>query len=184
MPLKAAIKRSIGSGISYNMVLLLDYLFVHRLTGIEGKDGNPLTEVRVICNSLLGLAPWTQRYTPVPKQKNIMTAEKSIKLSQEKSVLKIAFGAEIRAHEAESLLIEKAFFAKLERKYLSDENSGPRADTPVIERPALLPMAEHHTGTTLTSAVFATIFCRGGTRCSISAFHGCPSSSSPWSISF
>ena len=36
-----------------NEVLLLDYMFVHRLTGVEGKDGNPLNEVRVLCNSLL-----------------------------------------------------------------------------------------------------------------------------------
>src|SRR6266540_7314409 len=36
-----------------DQVLLLDYMFVHRLTGIEGKDGNPLNEVRVLCNSIL-----------------------------------------------------------------------------------------------------------------------------------
>src|SRR5229473_1889849 len=36
-----------------DQVLLLDYMFVHRLAGIEGKDGNPLNEVRVLCNSLL-----------------------------------------------------------------------------------------------------------------------------------
>ena len=35
------------------MVLQLEYMFVHRLSGLEGKDGNPLTEVRVLCNSLL-----------------------------------------------------------------------------------------------------------------------------------
>jgi hypothetical protein len=34
-------------------VLLLDYMFVHRFTGIEGKDGNPLNEVRILCNSIL-----------------------------------------------------------------------------------------------------------------------------------
>jgi hypothetical protein len=36
-----------------NQVLLLDHMFVHRLMAIEGKDGNPLNEVRVLCNSLL-----------------------------------------------------------------------------------------------------------------------------------
>jgi hypothetical protein len=36
-----------------DQVLLLDYMFVQRLTGIEGKDGNPLNEVRVLSNSIL-----------------------------------------------------------------------------------------------------------------------------------
>jgi hypothetical protein len=36
-----------------DQVLLLDHMFVHRLTGIEGKDGNPLNKVRVLCNSIL-----------------------------------------------------------------------------------------------------------------------------------
>jgi hypothetical protein len=36
-----------------NMTLVLDRYFVHRLSGAdyEGKDGNPLNEVRVICDS-------------------------------------------------------------------------------------------------------------------------------------
>jgi len=34
-------------------VLALEYMFVHRLTGIEEKDGNPLNELRVLCNSIL-----------------------------------------------------------------------------------------------------------------------------------
>lgn len=32
-----------------DQVLLLDYMFVHRLSGQEGKDGNALNEVRVLC---------------------------------------------------------------------------------------------------------------------------------------
>jgi hypothetical protein len=34
-------------------VLHLDCMFVHRLTRIEGKDGNLLNETRVRCNSIL-----------------------------------------------------------------------------------------------------------------------------------
>jgi len=36
-----------------NMVLVLDSYFCHRSRTIEGKDGNPLNEVRVLCNSML-----------------------------------------------------------------------------------------------------------------------------------
>src|SRR6266516_466385 len=36
-----------------NLVLVLDNLFVHRLRTVEGKDGNPANEVRVLCNSML-----------------------------------------------------------------------------------------------------------------------------------
>src|ERR1700712_3753788 len=36
-----------------NMVLLLDTYFTNRSSTMEKKDGNPLNEVRVICNSLL-----------------------------------------------------------------------------------------------------------------------------------
>jgi hypothetical protein len=34
-------------------VLLLDYMFERRLRAIEGKDGNAVNEVSVLCNSLL-----------------------------------------------------------------------------------------------------------------------------------
>ena len=34
------------------LVLQLDYSFVHRTRNLEGKDGNPLNEVRVLCSSL------------------------------------------------------------------------------------------------------------------------------------
>ena len=38
-----------------NMTLVLDRYFVHRLSGVdyEGKDGNPLNEVRILCDSLM-----------------------------------------------------------------------------------------------------------------------------------
>lgn len=103
-PLNAAIEAF--EAVSFNnMVLILDHFFVHRLRTVEGKDGNPLNEVRVLCDSLM-------------HNNGVMTADKASKLSPARSVLKYQVGDEIKLNEAKFLLISKAFFAEIERKYL------------------------------------------------------------------
>jgi hypothetical protein len=87
------------------MVLVLDNYFVHRSRTIEKKDGNPLDEVRVLCNSMMD-------------NSGVMTADKSIKLSPDESVLKYQFGDDIQLNAADFSLMSKAFFAEIESKYL------------------------------------------------------------------
>ena len=93
--------------VSYfnNMVLLLDYFFVHRLRGLEGKDGNALNEVRMLCNSML-------------ENEGILMADKSIKLSPEKSILKYRPGDAIKVRREDFEKLSKAFFTEIERRYL------------------------------------------------------------------
>ncbi len=88
-----------------NLLLLLDSYFCHRSRAIEGKDGNPLNEVRVLCNSML-------------HNGGRMSADKTIKLKPNKSILKHQVGDEIRLTGAEFLLVFEAFFAEIESKYL------------------------------------------------------------------
>ena len=102
---------------SFNdQVLLLDYnMFVHRLAGIEGKDGNPLNEVRVLCNSIL-LNQCKLQVDKLPGWPN--SAGSGIKLPPEKSLLKLKVGEEVRLTEADFVRLCEAFFAEIERKYL------------------------------------------------------------------
>jgi hypothetical protein len=96
-------------------VLLLDYLFVHRLTGAEGKDGNPLNEVRVLCNSLL----LNQGRVQVDKQPGWpMSAGSSLKLPPEKSMLKLKVGDEVELSETDFVRLSTAFFTEVEKRYL------------------------------------------------------------------
>lgn len=88
-----------------NMVIVLDNYFCHRSRTIEKKDGNPLNEVRILCNSMMN-------------NNNKMCADKTIKFEPAKSVLKYEVGDEIKLNEADFLLIYKAFFAEIESKYL------------------------------------------------------------------
>lgn len=89
-----------------NMVLVLDACFVHRLRGKEGKDGNTLNEVRMLCTSLL-------------QHDGQMTADTTIKLKPEQSVLKYEFGDTIALTEADFVRLSKAFFAEIESKFVS-----------------------------------------------------------------
>ncbi len=88
-----------------NMVLTLDSYFVHRARAIEKKDGNPLNEVRMLCNSMMN-------------NNNMMCADKTIKFDPAKSVLKYGVGDEIKLNEADFILLSSAFFAEIESKYL------------------------------------------------------------------
>jgi len=97
-----------------DQVLLLDYMFVHRLAGIEGKDGNPLNEVRVLCNSLL-LNRGKLQVEKLPGWPN--SAGATTKLSPEKSVLKLRAGDEIRLTEVDFMRLSTAFFAEIEKRY-------------------------------------------------------------------
>ncbi len=98
-----------------DQVLLLDYMFVHRLSGMEGKDGNPLNEVRVLCNSIL-LNHGKLQVDKLPGWPN--SAASSIKLPPEKSVLKLRVGDDIKLSEADFVRLSKAFFTEIEKKYL------------------------------------------------------------------
>src|SRR2546429_7500835 len=81
-----------------NLVLKLEYMFVHRLTGAEGKDGNPLNEVRVLCNSML----FNDGKLQVDKLPGWpMSAGSGIKLPPEKSLLKLRPGDAIKLSEAD-----------------------------------------------------------------------------------
>ena len=97
-----------------DQVLLLDYMFVHRLSGIEGKDGNPLNEVRVLCNSIL-LNRGKLQVDKLPGWPNSAVA--GIKLPPENSVLRLKGGDEVRLSEADFEHLSKAFFAELEKKF-------------------------------------------------------------------
>jgi hypothetical protein len=88
-----------------NMLLVIDNLFVNRSRMMEKKDGNPLNEFRIICNSLLN-------------NHGIMGSEKSVKLDPKKSVLGFQVGDEIRLNEAQFGQIFTAFFAEIEAKFL------------------------------------------------------------------
>jgi hypothetical protein len=88
-----------------HMLIALNDYFVHRMRGLELKDGNPLNEVRILCDSIMN-------------NNNIMGSDKTIKYDPAKSVLKYKVGDEIKLNEKDFELISEAFFAEIEKKFL------------------------------------------------------------------
>jgi len=111
-------KRSGAKGLETtffnNLVLKMEYMFVHRFSGIEGKDGNPLNEVRVLCNSIL-LNEGKLQVEKLPRWPNSAVA--GLKLPPDTSVLKLRVGDEVKVSEADFVRLAKAFFAEIEKKY-------------------------------------------------------------------
>jgi len=105
---KAAINSAVDSFKTLffnNLVVVLDGFFVHRSRTLEKKDGNPLNEVRMLCNSIL-------------QNHGVMSADKTIKYNPSKSILKIQVGDEIKLTESDFVFLFKAFFAEIETKFM------------------------------------------------------------------
>ena len=87
-----------------NLVLVLDAYFMHRTHAIEGKDGNPLNEVRMLCTSIL-------------QNNGVLAIDKTIKYRPEASVAKLDIGDEIRLDHAQFQALYEGFFAELARRF-------------------------------------------------------------------
>ena len=89
-----------------HMILALDHYFMHRLRNREGKDGNPLNEVRMLCNAIM-------------ENKGRMSADKTIRYKPEISILKLGIGDEVRLNAEDFARLSAAFFDAIEEKYCS-----------------------------------------------------------------
>ena len=98
------VPKSFESVFFNNMVVVLDSYFTHRLRGVEGKDGNPLNEVRVLANSML-------------ENNDTMAADSTIKMDPATSVLGYKVGDPIRVTEQDFARLAEAFFAGIESKF-------------------------------------------------------------------
>ncbi len=88
-----------------NMTLALDRYFVHRLRMVTGKDGNPLNEVEMMCDSLMN-------------NNGVLRGNNVIKYIPDQSVVKLNIGDQIRLTAEEFERLSAAFFAELERRFL------------------------------------------------------------------
>ena len=89
-----------------HMILALDHYFVHRGRGMEGKDGNPLNEVRMLGEAIM-------------ENQGRMSASKTIRYKPETSILKFKAGDEIRLNADDFARLSAAFFDEIEKKYPS-----------------------------------------------------------------
>jgi hypothetical protein len=87
-----------------NMVLSLDSLFGHRARGKEGKDGNPLNEVRMICGTLM-------------KGESRLLPDSTIKYDPAKSILGTRMGEPIPWTPEGVGRLCHAFLEAIETKY-------------------------------------------------------------------
>lgn len=87
-----------------SMLLALDHHFMHRMRGAEGKDGNPLNEVRMLSDAIM-------------EHDGVLQENKTIKYKTEKSVVGIAVGQTIALDAERFEKLAKAYIAELGKRF-------------------------------------------------------------------
>lgn len=97
-------------GYVHQLLLALDSYFTHRGRGMEGKDGNPLNELRMITDSLQGN---DGQAAIVP----VLAPSSTIKYKAETSVLGLEIGEPLDLDVAEYEKLAVAFLDELEKRF-------------------------------------------------------------------
>lgn len=97
-------------GYVHQLLLALDSYFTHRGRGMEGKDGNPLNEVRMITDSLQG----NDGHGPIIP---VLAPNSTIKYKPENSVLGLEIGEPLDLSVAEYKKLAGAFLDELEKRF-------------------------------------------------------------------
>jgi hypothetical protein len=88
-----------------SLVLALDAWFVHRARGKEGKDGNPMNEVRVLCAAIVDHG-------------GTLTPPSGIRLRPATSVLGLEPGPEVAVDADGFARLADGFLAAVQRAYV------------------------------------------------------------------
>ena len=100
----AAVTDAFRTEFLNNLILVLEQSFVHRMRGNEGKDGNPLNEVRMLADSIL-----TNGAT--------LAVEKSIKYAPDRAVLGLELGAPISLRLDQFNELADRYFEAIEERF-------------------------------------------------------------------
>lgn len=87
-----------------HLLLALDGYFTHRTRALEKKDGNPLTEVRWLCDAIMN-------------HNNVLPPPPVAALKPDTSVTGLAAGDTITVDVATFRRLAAAFFAEIESRY-------------------------------------------------------------------
>ena len=87
-----------------HLILAMDHYFDHRARAREGKDGNPVNEIRVLCQSIM-------------HNHHKLLEDSQIRLIPAKSVLGLKAGDDIRLTAHDFKQLADAFFNEISAKY-------------------------------------------------------------------
>ncbi len=87
-----------------HMLLALDHYFCHRGRGPELKDGNPLNELRMLCNSIM-------------EGEGRLLRDSTIRYDASKSVLQLKLGDKIELNIDAFDVFAEAVFSEVRKKF-------------------------------------------------------------------
>jgi hypothetical protein len=91
-------------GYFNSMLLALDHHFMHRMRGAEGKDGNPLNEVRMLSDSIM-------------EHDGVLKENRTIRYKADKAVAGIAIGQGIALDAEVFERLAKAYLAEIGKRF-------------------------------------------------------------------